>query len=294
LGGRAFTSRPWGEEGLILRGMSPAHPLPASGSLPAASIRLAARLRGVRRALLVGGVLLGGFPLLLLGRLLLAAAPGARARFTSRFFRVWARAILWLARVRIEVTGEAPLPPFLLVANHLSYLDVLILGSRLPAVFVSKAEVRRWPLLGPICTALGTIYIDRQQRRDIPRVLAEIEAALDRGLGVVFFPEGTSSHGATVAPFKSPLLELPVRLGRSVHHATLGYRTLPGDPPAHVAVCFGGDTHFARHALGILELRGVLASLHLDPEPIAEADRKLLAERLRGAILERFAPVAPG
>lgn len=254
---------------------------------------LRARLRVAFRAPAAGLVILGGFPLLLLAQLLLAPARGARTRFTARFFRGWARSILGLLRVRVEISGLPPRPPFLLVANHLSYLDILVLASRLPCVFVSKAEVRRWPLLGPICTALGTIYIDRGQRREIPRVLAEIEAALDSGLGVVFFPEGTSSRGETVAPFKSPLLELPVRLGWPVHHATLGYRTPPGEPPARDSVCFWGSAHFARHALGILELRGIFASLHLDPEPIVESDRKLLAERLREAILERFEPVVP-
>ncbi|MEA2690720.1 MAG: hypothetical protein QOJ16_107 [Acidobacteriota bacterium] len=274
--------------------MSSAEPLPmAPASQPAPPRGLAARLRGALRIPVLGLVILGGFPLVLLGRLLLGAAPRARARFTARFFSGWARLALWLLNVRVETSGVAPRPPFLLVANHLSYLDVLVLASRLPTVFVSKAEVRGWPLLGPICTALGTIYIDRRQRRDIPRVMAEIEAALDRGLGVVFFPEGTSSRGDTVAPFKPSLLELPARLGRPVHHATLGYRTPPGEPPAHEAVCYAGDVPFARHALGILELRGILATLHLDPEPIVEADRKLLAERLRAAILERFAPVAP-
>lgn len=253
-----------------------------------------ARLRLALRAPAVALVILGGFPLLRLAQLLLAPARNARTRFTSRFFRGWARSILWLLHVRVEISGLPPRPPFLLVANHLSYLDILILASRLPCVFVSKAEVRRWPLLGPICTALGTIYIDRGQRRDIPRVITEIEAALESGLGVVFFPEGTSSKGETVAPFKSPLLELPVRLGHPVHHATLGYRTPPGEPPAHDAVCFWGSAHFARHALGILALRGIFASLYLDPEPIVESDRKLLAERLREAILERFEPIAPG
>src|SRR5436305_324830 len=194
--------------------MSAADPLPAP--LPAASSQgrpFRARLRGALRALVAGVVILGGYPLLLLARLLLFGAPRARARFSSRFFRGWSRLLLRLLHIRVETSGEAPSPPFLLVANHLSYLDILVLASRLPCVFVSKAEVRSWPLLGPICTALGTLYIDRQQRRDIPRVMLDIEKALDRGLGVVFFPEGTSSKGETVAPFKSPLLALPVRLG---------------------------------------------------------------------------------
>ena len=251
-----------------------------------------ARLRAALRIPVVALVILGGFPLVLLGRLLLLPWPAARARFAARFFRGWARLVLAILRIRVEASGVPPAPPFLLVANHLSYLDVLVLASRLPTVFVSKAEVRGWPVLGPICTALGTIYIDRGQRRDIPRVMGEIEAALDRGLGVVFFPEGTSSSGETVAPFKPPLLELPVRMGKAVHHATLGYRTPPGEPPAAEAVCFAGGVSFARHALGVLALKSAVASLHFDPDPITEADRKLLAERLRQAILERFEPVS--
>jgi 1-acyl-sn-glycerol-3-phosphate acyltransferase len=260
--------------------------------LPPAPLAARARLRVALRVPVVGLVILGGFPLVLLGRLLLAGAPRVRARFTAGFFSGWARLVLGLLRVRVETSGQPPRPPFLLVANHLSYLDIPVLASCLPCVFVSKAEVRGWPLLGPICTALGTIYIDRGQRREIPRVMAEIEAAFDRGLGVIFFPEGTSSRGETVAPFKPSLLELPVRLGRPVHHATLGYRTPPGEPPADETVCYWGNVPFARHALGILGLRSVLASVHLDPEPITETDRKLLAERLREAVLASFEPLA--
>lgn len=258
---------------------------------PPSSVR--ARLRVALRVPWVGLTVLGGFPFVLLGRLLLFAAPRARARFTAGYFRGWARLLLGLLRVRVETAGLPPRSPFLLVANHLSYLDVLVLASRLPAVFVSKAEVRGWPLLGPICTALGTIYIDRGQRREIPRVMAEIEAALGRGLGVIFFPEGTSSRGDTVAPFKPSLLELPARLGRPVHPATLGYRTPPGEPPAHEAVCFWGNVPFARHALGLLGLRSVLASVHFAPEPIRDDDRKRLARRLRAAVLARFEPIPP-
>ena len=106
-------------------------------------------------------------------------------------------------------------------------------------------------------------------------------------------PRGDELPGETVAPFKPSLLELPVRLGRPVHHATLGYRTPPGEPPADETVCYWGNVPFARHALGILGLRSVLASVHLDPEPITETDRKLLAERLREAILASFEPVPP-
>ncbi|MFQ5768368.1 MAG: lysophospholipid acyltransferase family protein [Acidobacteriota bacterium] len=79
--------------------------------------------------------------------------------------------------------GHPPKPPFVLVANHLSYLDVMVLGSCLNAVFVGKAEIARWPVVGPLSRLMNTIFIDRQARRDIPRALARMEKTLARGQG---------------------------------------------------------------------------------------------------------------
>ncbi|HXO19796.1 MAG TPA: lysophospholipid acyltransferase family protein [Thermoanaerobaculia bacterium] len=248
-------------------------------------------LRAGARAAGVFLVIPLGYLALLPALLALAPFPRARVDFTSWYFRRWAAAILAVLGITVRVSGVAPEPPFFMVSNHLGYVDIIVLASRLRCVFLAKREVRSWPLVGLICATLGTIFIDRGQRRDIPRVLAELEAAMARGLGVVIFPEGTSTRGATVEPFKSPLLALATRLGLPVHHATLRYETPASDPPAYLAVNWYGDTHFARHALGLLQVSRVEASLHLDPEPVAETDRKLLAERLRAAILARFEPM---
>lgn len=210
------------------------------------------------------------------GSLLLAFAPRARGRFRARLFRAVSGRVLALLRAEVRVSGPVPEPPFLLVTNHLSYVDILVLASRLPARFVAKAEVRRWPLLGPICRGFGTIFIDRSDRRDIPRVLAEIEQALDRGEGVILFPEGTSSSGESILPFRSPLLALPARLGLPVHAAALRY-----DPPA---VAWWGETSLAPHLLGLFRLERIEASLDFAPEPVTEGDRKKLAERLRDEV----------
>lgn len=233
----------------------------------------------------------GGYLLLVLTLIPLLPAPRLLARWRAAYFRRWSRLGLRAAGVRVRVSGEAPRPPFLLVSNHLSYLDILLLAAHLPCVFVSKLEVRTWPLMGRIVRTMGTIFIDRSSRRDVTRVLAEMEDALGRGLGVVLFPEGGSSRGATVEPFKSPLLALATRLERPVHFAALSYRTPPGDPPAHLAVCWWGDMPFLPHARELLRLRGIEATLVLAPEPVAEPDRKRLAERLREAVRERFEPV---
>jgi 1-acyl-sn-glycerol-3-phosphate acyltransferase len=109
----------------------------------------------------------------------------------------------------------------------------------------------------------------------------------------VIFPEGTSSAGRTVEPFKPPLLALATRLGRPVHYAALSYRTPAGEPPAYQAVCWWGGLPFPRHAWGLLQLQSVEATVRFAPDPILEPDRKRLAERLRQAVLAEFEPTAP-
>src|SRR6476661_1676981 len=156
-------------------------------------------------------VILGSGVLLALGAAVLAFAPRSRRRYREGLFRATCRCLLALLRAEVRVVGPPPRPPFLLAANHLSYLDILVLAGRLPVRVVAKAEVLRWPLLAPLYKGFGALSIGRSDRRDIPRVLAEIEAALARGEGVILFPEGTSSSGETVLPFRSPLLALPAR-----------------------------------------------------------------------------------
>ena len=236
----------------------------------------------------VAVVILGSGALLALGALPLAFAPRSWRRFRAGLFRATCRALLRLLRSEVRISGPLPRPPYLLVSNHLSYLDVLVFASRLPGRFVAKKEVRSWPLLGPMCKGFGTIFIDRSDRRDIPRVLAEIEVSLERGEGVILFPEGTSSSGDEVRSFRSPLLALPAREGLPVHAAALRYRTPEGEPPARDAVCWWGETALLPHLLGLFRLSRIEAFVDFAPEPIVDEDRKRLAERLREAVVERL------
>jgi 1-acyl-sn-glycerol-3-phosphate acyltransferase len=191
----------------------------------------------------------------------------------------------------VRVEGRAPEPPFVLVSNHLSYLDILVLGTELRCVFVAKAEIDRWPVFGALCRSVATIFIDRRAKRELHRILAEMETTLAAGQGIVIFPEGTSSAGHDVLAFRSPLLDLPVRLGRPVHWATLGYRVPPGAPPAHLVVAWWADMPFGPHVRALLRLEWIEATLRLGGAPIAAEDRKHLAERLRAEVVARFEPM---
>lgn len=221
-------------------------------------------------------------------------APWGR-RYRRWAFRTWCRACLRIAGVRVDRVGQPPLPPFFLVANHLSYLDIFVLGADLPdAVFVAKHEVAGWPMVGMLARSVETIFINRADLPDLMRVNGEVEAALDRGRSVVMFPEGTSTPGLRVERFMSPVLDPPARRAMPVHAATLHYRTGPGDPPAVWSVCWWGAMTFAPHVLGFLLLDGVDASLSYTDQPTEGSDRKALARGLQAQVEAAFAPIVSG
>lgn len=226
-----------------------------------------------------------------LGRALLCVSQRARARWRGLLFRLWGRAAAAGIGMRLEARGVAPRPPFLLVVNHLGYADVVALAASCECVFVAKKEVAAWPVVGRLCRSMKTIFVDRRSRRDIPRALSLIEAALDEGAGVVLFAEGTSTRGTDVLPFKSPLLEAAARRGLPVHYANLSYSTPPDETPADSSVCWWGDMTFPVHFFGLLKLKGFRADLTFGEEAIVESDRKALAGRLWAAVSARFVPV---
>src|ERR1019366_9633460 len=134
-----------------------------------------------------------------------------------------------------DVAGAIP-KNGLLVSNHLSYLDILAISSTMPAVFVSKADVRRWPLFGWLAALAGTVFVERERRTLVVVVNREIQTALDAGVLVVIFPEGTSSNGETVLPFRTSLLEPAARGGHEIATGWIHYDLADGD--AKQEVCY--------------------------------------------------------
>lgn len=212
---------------------------------------------------------------------LLRRSP-VRARL--RLFRLWSRLMLRLLGARVETTGVPPRPSFFLVSNHHGYVDIAVLASRVEAVFVSRDDVSRWPVFGWLSRAVGTLYVDREMKRDLPRVAAAMEKALGEGIGIVLFPEGTSTGGPEPLPFRPSLLEPAVRLGMPVHWAALSYRTGAALPPAADAVCWWSDMAFVPHLLRLLRLPGFEARIVFGEAPFVDADRKRLARSLEGAV----------
>ena len=194
-----------------------------------------------------------------------------------------ARAHLKIFGGTVRVSGEIP-KSGLLVSNHLSYLDIVVISSIMPAVFVSKAEVRHWPVFGLLAKMGGTIFIQRERRLQVGEVNREIETALADGALVVVFPEGTSSNGETVLPFRASLLEPALRGGYTISLACLHYNLDDGD--AKTEVCYWGDHSFFPHLLNLLGKRRVRATVRFGQFNRTTDDRKVLAKQLHAAGLE--------
>lgn len=235
-------------------------------------------IRAVLRALALAALTAFVYFSFSAGKVLRPGRRGFKSR--NRWFRWWARNVCRIAGVSATAIGTPP-QDALIVSNHVSYLDIPLLASYVDAVFVAKAEILDWPLVGTVCKRFDTIFIDRNSKRDVVKVGEEMEARLAVGLGVVFFPEGTSSSGVSVLPFRPSLLEVAARDLVPVHYASVRYVVPDSEPPARDSVAWVGDTPFLRHVKGLLQLREIRAEVIFGDEPIVDADRKALAARLQ-------------
>ncbi len=206
-------------------------------------------------------------------------------------FSAWTRSFVFVSNMKIEVRGAPPKPPFFLVCNHLSYTDVPALRAVVKGVFVAKGEIESWFLAGKIVRDMGTIFINRSNRRDIPRAGSEILKRIEQGEGVVVFPEGTSTKGETVLPFNSSFLEFAAKANLPVSYSSITYTTPSDCLPAGEAISWWDEKTFSEHLWYLFQLREFTAVIKFGDEPVTSINRKDLARTLRDRIDENFIPL---
>lgn len=195
----------------------------------------------------------------------------------TRWSQRWAKKFLQILRIENACSGKIP-DQGMLIANHLSYIDILVLSAAQPMIFVAKKEVRSWPIIGWLTRCAGTLFIDRQRRADVADLSHAFQPIVDQGVVLALFPEGTSTGGDKVLPFMSSLFEPAVRHKWSVSTAWIGYSLEDGSVSDEV--CYWRDMTFLPHFLNLLSKKKISARVVFGPTVVASSDRKEMAKRL--------------
>ncbi len=216
--------------------------------------------------------------------------PGSRVERAEWLHGFCARA---MKRLDVKITVQGPIPPAgAVIANHLSYVDIVAFAALHRCVFCSKAEIEHWPVLGWMTTMAGTVYVQRGRGGSAVKAASGMKAASAAGLPVVFFPEGTTSNGSGLLKFHSGLLAQAMA-SEPITAAFLQY-TLDVDngPDISIAddVCYWGDRNMMAHIFKLLGLRGLRVTVRYADRPIEFSSdvlhRKSAAEEARRAVAQ--------
>ena len=239
-----------------------------------------------------------------IGRVLAAAAvlvvaavvlPAAAARAGCRPpARRTARALLGALGVRHVASGRLVGRRALVVANHVSWLDVVVLLAYLPAQLLAKREVRDWPVIGRLAVAMGTLFIDRERPRDLPATVAAVTGALRAGGLVAAFPEGTTWCGRTGGRLRPALFQAAVGAGAVVAPVRLGFALADGSPTT-VAAFIGADSLLAS-IRRVVTTRGLVVTVRAHPpiHPGPDSGRGVTRRALAGVVQAVIRPGPAG
>jgi 1-acyl-sn-glycerol-3-phosphate acyltransferase len=195
----------------------------------------------------------------------------------------WSRQLLRILGITLRVEGQARPGAKLVVSNHISWLDIVAINSVVPSRFVSKAEVGQWPLVGPLVTAAGTLYLVRERRRDAMRVLGLVSQVMQEGHTVAVFPEGTTGDGHGVMHFHPNMLQAPIDAGVPVQPVVLRY----SDPQHAISprAAYVGDTSLLQSLWWVVAGRGLSVHVTVLPlQAVDHADRRALSALLHEQI----------
>jgi 1-acyl-sn-glycerol-3-phosphate acyltransferase len=217
---------------------------------------------------------------------------GHRLRHTLT--RWWCHRLLGCFNIKATASGTLPgtdTQGVLFVANHISWVDIHAINRVFPVRFVAKLEVKDWPVFGYLVKKSGTIFINRGRQRDAARVVQLVASALKLKENLCVFPEGTTTVGTVVLPFKSSLIQAAIDANATVIPVAISYPLPDGRP--NLAAAYAGETTLAESMQAFLEMRRPCVHLHFC-QPIAAAalDRQTLAERARIEIVSALSQPA--
>jgi 1-acyl-sn-glycerol-3-phosphate acyltransferase len=234
--------------------MNPARPTPPL-------IRL---FRGLRLALHLAWLCLGAAVIY----------PWVGTEQRQRLKKSWSQQILRILSIRLDTQVIDAPPGCLIVANHISWLDIFVIHSLRPAAFISKAEIRQWPFIGWLAAKNDTVFLRRGSRGHARVVNTEIDALLNLGMDVAVFPEGTTTDGTHLLGFHAALLQPAIETGRPILPLAISYFDAEGN--ISLAPSFAGETTMAQCFSAILACRSL--TVRLTPAPAIDTAGKTRRE----------------
>ncbi|WP_039853161.1 lysophospholipid acyltransferase family protein [Hylemonella gracilis] len=207
--------------------------------------------------------------------------------------QVWARALLRHLGLRVEVRGDVVSPgPLLLASNHISWLDIMSLHAARYCRFVAKADIQRWPLVGRLVAGAGTLFIQRESRRDAMRVVQHMAERLRAGEVLAVFPEGTTSDGQSLLPFHANLLQAAISADAPVQPVALDFLDSRGE--RSLAPCYIGDDSLLDTAWRTARSKGLVVRVtYGTPQTAQGRDRRAWADALRDEVIRLRDQPAP-
>lgn len=221
-----------------------------------------------------------GFLILVIG-LVIVGLVFPFLNYHSRMWavRCWSRLFNLSVGLRVKYNPiEPPKGAALVVANHISWIDIFVIDTWHPCRFVAKSEINHWPVIGWLCRHTGTLFISRQRRHDTGRIRHQMVHGLERGHTLGVFPEGTTSDGSSLLPFNPSLLQAAIDTNSPVYSIHLRYVDAEGKPT--LAAAYIDEMSLGQSIRQIVQARGLTAELHISPAiENWEQDRRALSQQ---------------
>jgi 1-acyl-sn-glycerol-3-phosphate acyltransferase len=250
------------------------------------------------RALVVAFMIFFYLLFAFVGKLLIPEKKLRRA-FFLRHVNAYAKAALRVIGIEVEIENEQHLQEgrtYLILANHMSYIDAMVMAAIRPMCFVTSQEVRETPVLGQITELGGCLFVERRSKENIRNEIGEIGMALQQGFHVVIFPEGTSSDGSKVLPFKRSLLVSAIDSLSPILPMVIQYEEIGSEKVSaknRDALCWYGKMSFGPHFFALMALRRIKIRVKILPEiPVTkDSTRDILVGKAQSAINENYQPI---
>lgn len=226
-----------------------------------------------------------GFTILVIGLAIVGIIfPVLKYRSRMWAVRCWSR--LFNRSIGLRITHHGAPPPLgaaLIVANHISWIDIFVIDTWHPCRFIAKSEINHWPVIGWLCRHTGTLFISRQNRHDTGRIRHQMVHGLSRGHSLGVFPEGTTTDGSAMLPFNPSLLQAALDTKAPVYSVNLRY--LDAQRQHSIATAYIGEMSLVQSIAQIVQARGLTVEVTIN-EPIVdwEGDRRQLSDHCHAAI----------